>query len=232
MKWSTGPCKNVLLFFNQNQKKSTIRPSNLIYRDWISTKSMRWVFYNQHINKVIPISLSCAGLKTQIPMHSNSIGCPKIFPLSAPVLYLSHLTRISSLSAKNERKTLIYKQLKISRYNQHFFAIFRPNLLNWPLTSDLFNAVWPHWRVNVSACPCRKCSRWLPTGKTSRSSLLNRPSWPHDDPIHRGIELNWTAATATATSTPGIRINTICFPMSFVVFTNTTVDTAATIIQL
>ena len=26
--------------------------------------------------------------KKQIPMHSNSIGCPKIFPLSAPVFVL------------------------------------------------------------------------------------------------------------------------------------------------
>ena len=41
--------------------------------------------------------------------------------LFAPVLYwLSHLTCISSLKAKNERKTLIYTQLKISRYSQHF----------------------------------------------------------------------------------------------------------------
>ena len=46
--------------------------------------------------------------------------------LSAPVLYwLSHLTCISSLKAKNERETFIFTQLKISRYNPHFFAIFR-----------------------------------------------------------------------------------------------------------
>ena len=79
-------------------------------------------------------------------MHSSSLGCPKIFPLSAPVLYwLSHLTCISSLKAKNERKTFIFTQLKISRYNQHFFAIFRTILRNWPptYTSDLFTTVWP-----------------------------------------------------------------------------------------
>ena len=36
-------------------------------------------------------------------MHSNSIGCPKLFPPSAPVLYwLSHLTCISSLKAKKK----------------------------------------------------------------------------------------------------------------------------------
>ena len=58
-------------------------------------------------------------------MHTNSIGCPKIFSLSAPVLYwLLHLTCISSTKTKNERKTFIFTQIKISRYNPHFFAIF------------------------------------------------------------------------------------------------------------
>ena len=84
---------------------------------------------SKHPPKIL-ISLSCAGLKTHINMHSNSLGCPKIFLLSAPVLYwLPHLTCISSLKAKNERKTLIYTQLKISRYTQHFFAIFRRILI-------------------------------------------------------------------------------------------------------
>ena len=31
-----------------------IRLSNLVYGSWISTKSMRWVFYIQQINKVTP----------------------------------------------------------------------------------------------------------------------------------------------------------------------------------
>ena len=39
----------------------------------------------------------------KIVLKPNSIGCPKIFPLSTPVLYwLSHLTCISSLKAKND----------------------------------------------------------------------------------------------------------------------------------
>ena len=61
-------------------------------------------------------------------MYSNSLGCSKIFPLSAPVLYwLSHLTCISSLKAKTERKTLIYTQLKkTSRYNRHLETHLRP----------------------------------------------------------------------------------------------------------
>ena len=50
-----------------------------------------------------------------MPMYSNSIGRSKIFPPSAPDLHwLSHLTCISSLKVKNERKTLIFTQLKIS----------------------------------------------------------------------------------------------------------------------
>ena len=32
----------------------------------------------EQINKRAPISHSCAGLKTQIPIHSNSMSCPKI----------------------------------------------------------------------------------------------------------------------------------------------------------
>ena len=52
------------------------------------------------------ISLSCVGLKTQIPMHTNSISCPKIFSLSAPVFLLviasdMHLEHESEKRAKN-----------------------------------------------------------------------------------------------------------------------------------
>ena len=67
-------------------------------------------------------------------MHSNSIGCPKMCSLSAPVLYwLSHRTCISSLKAKNERKTLIFTQLEISRYKQHFFSLFLDEFLETDL---------------------------------------------------------------------------------------------------
>ena len=63
-------------------------------------------------------------------MHSNSIGCPKIAPPSAPVLYwLSHLTCISSLKVKKERKTFVITQLEISRSKQHLFTIFRRILI-------------------------------------------------------------------------------------------------------
>ena len=81
-------------------------------------------------------------------MHTNSIGCPKIFSLSASVLYwLSHLTCISSLKAKNEQKMLIYTQLKISRYNKNFFAIFRRILINWPPTYLLQSDLFTHFHI-------------------------------------------------------------------------------------
>ena len=64
-------------------------------------------------------------------MHSNSFGCPKMFVPFAPVLYwLLHLTCISSLKEKNERKMLIFTQLKIFRYKKHFPAILDKFLEN------------------------------------------------------------------------------------------------------
>ena len=72
-------------------------------------------------------------------MHSNSLGCPKILPLSASVLYwLSHLTCISSLKAKNERKTFIFTQLKISRYSQPF-SLFLDEFLETDLRPVYFS---------------------------------------------------------------------------------------------
>ena len=54
------------------------------------------------------------------------------------------LTCILSLKAKNVRKTFIFTQLKISRYNQNFFAIFG-RILNLPPTYLLcIRPVVPH----------------------------------------------------------------------------------------
>ena len=51
------------------------------------------------------ISLSCAGFKTQIPMHSNSLGCPKYFLVcSSFALVIAsdmHLESESEKRAKN-----------------------------------------------------------------------------------------------------------------------------------
>ena len=127
MIWSTDPSKNVFKK-TRTHKMSMIRPSNRIYCGWQWGK----YFYNQRINKVTPhftFMRRAQNADTHaLKQHRLS---PKYFPPSAPVLYwLSHLTCISSLKAKDERKTLIYTQLKIFRYKQHLFAILR----NWPPT--------------------------------------------------------------------------------------------------
>ena len=46
-----------------------------------------------------------------------------------------------------ERRTLIYTQLKISRYNQHFFAIFRRILRNWPQTYLQYSDLLTHFHI-------------------------------------------------------------------------------------
>ena len=56
---------------------------------------------------------------------------------SDPVLYY----RIWHASRAWKRKTLIFTQLKISRYNQHFFAVLDDFF--YKLASDLFTVVWP-----------------------------------------------------------------------------------------
>ena len=65
------------------------------------------------------------GSKRWHQCTQNSIGSPKIIPLPAPVLYwLLHLTCILSLKAKNERKTLIFTQLKYYPDISKIFPLF------------------------------------------------------------------------------------------------------------
>ena len=78
------------------------------------------------------------GSKHKYPCTLNSIGCPKIFPQSAPVLYwLSHLTCISSLKAKN----VDFHTAKNIQIQATLFLYFQTN--SYKLTSDLFVVVWP-----------------------------------------------------------------------------------------
>ena len=71
------------------------------------------------------------GSKRRYPCTQTAKAVPKYFPcLLQFCTGYRNLTCISSLKAKNERKTLIYSQLKISRYNRYFFAIFRRILRN------------------------------------------------------------------------------------------------------
>ena len=114
--------------------------------------------------------------QTQIPMYSNSIGCPKIFPPSAPVLYwLSHLTCISSLKAKNERKTLIFTQLEISRYKQHFFSLFLDEFLETdlrPIYCSLTREDSRDWKDLRLGAVAGCSSRLWCSGNTSTSCSL------------------------------------------------------------
>ena len=77
---------------------------------------MRLVFYNQQINKVTPISFSCTGLKTQIPMHSNSIGCPKIFP---PVCSSFALVNASDMHLEPESENEPESEKRVKNVDFH-----------------------------------------------------------------------------------------------------------------
>ena len=77
-------------------------------------------------------------------MHSTSIGCPKIFPLSASVFALviasdMHLESESEKRAKNERKTMIFTQQKeIYPDTANTFSLFLNDFfIFYKMTSDL-----------------------------------------------------------------------------------------------
>ena len=81
------------------------------------------------------------GSKRRYPCTQTASANPKYFPCRLQFCTGYRIWHcISSMKAKNERKTFIFTQLKISRYNPHF-AIFRTN--SYKLTSDLFTVVWP-----------------------------------------------------------------------------------------
>ena len=77
--------------------------------------------------------------KRRYPCTQTASAVPKYFPC---LLQFCTGYRICHASRAWKRKTFIFTQLKISRYNPHFFAIFRLILINWPptylLSSDLY----------------------------------------------------------------------------------------------
>ena len=105
MIWSTDRYKKYF-------KKSTITTTK--FHDKVVQSSILWLNLNK-TDKYLTIdrktrepliSHSCTGLKTQIPMHSNSIGCPKILSpvCSSFVLVIAsdrHLEHESEKRAKN-----------------------------------------------------------------------------------------------------------------------------------
>ena len=91
MTWSTDRSKNVSKIPTKIQDNTV--QSNIL---WLNLNKINAeVFYNQEINNKVTLHFMFMrwAKNTDLPMHSNSISCPKIFPLSAQVLYrLSHLT--------------------------------------------------------------------------------------------------------------------------------------------
>ena len=119
-------------------KKSTIRPSNLVHCGWISTESMRLVFYNQHINKVTPHfsfmrraqNADTHALKQLRQSQNISPVCSSFVLVTASHM---HLESESEKRAKNvdwHTTKNIQIQPTLFRYS-------------YKLTSDLFIVVWP-----------------------------------------------------------------------------------------
>ena len=83
--YNYNPCKwccqkSPLKMFLKTKTKNP-RQGRPVWYTVAEFQQNRWeVFYYQQINKWSLISHACTGLKTQIPMHPNSIGCPKIVP--------------------------------------------------------------------------------------------------------------------------------------------------------
>ena len=123
MIWSTDPSKNVSKIqkiFHDKAVQSIILWLNLNKIGGIS------ILQSTHKQGNPSFHFHTPGSKRRYQCTQTASAVPKYFPCLLQFLYwLSHPTCISSLKPKNERETLIYTQLKISRDNQHFFAIFR-----------------------------------------------------------------------------------------------------------
>ena len=80
------------------------------------------------------------GSKRRYPCTQTASVVQKYFPCQ---LQFCTGCRIWHASRAWKRKTFIFTQLKISRYNPHFFAIFRR--IPYKMISELFTVVWPVW---------------------------------------------------------------------------------------
>ena len=88
---------------------------------------MRYVFHNQQINRVTPhFTFMCWAQNADTHVLKQHRLSQNISPVCSNfVLLIASDMQLEPESEKNERKTLIFTQLKISRYNQHFFTISR-----------------------------------------------------------------------------------------------------------
>ena len=92
---------------------------------------MRQVFYNQQINKVTPYFTFMRRAQNAdthaLKQHRLSLTISLVY--SNFVLVIASDMHMEPESEKRARN-VIFTQLKISRYKQHFFAIFRRILIN------------------------------------------------------------------------------------------------------
>ena len=102
------------------------------------------------------------GSERRYPCTQTASAVPKYFPC---VLQFCTGYRIWHAPRAWNRKTVIFTPLQLSRYTQHFFAIFRR--ISFKMTSDLFTVVWAQQQkpesptVNLTRhdfCCCVPCS--------------------------------------------------------------------------
>ena len=139
---SPPPPKKKKKFQNTHKHNSAVRPFNLICCGWILKKIDEISIYNQQVNKVTP---HFTFMRRAQNADIHWIGCPKILPPSAPVLYwLSHVTCISSLEAKN----VAFHTAKNVQIQYKLFSLF----LNESFEHDLWHVHWSLTCLQCSLC--------------------------------------------------------------------------------
>ena len=98
------------------------------------------VFYNQQINKGTSHFTILRRAQKQIPMHSNSIGYPKILP---PVCFSFVLVILSDMHLEPESekraKNIDFHTAKSVQIRATLVRYFKTN--SYSMTSDLFTVV-------------------------------------------------------------------------------------------
>ena len=114
--------------------------------------------------------------QTQIPCTQTASAVPKYFPCLLQfctgyrIWHASRAWKQKKEKKRKERKTFIFMQLKLSRCNPHFFAIFRRILRNWGL-----------WYAQLVTGSCASKSTRLTASRfsdknASRQYLVHRDS--------------------------------------------------------
>ena len=109
-----------------NNKKATIRPSNLIYCDWILTKSIS-ILQPTHKQGNPSFHFHAPGSERRYPCTQTASAVPKYVPCLLQFCTSHRIWHAPRISKRKRSKTLIFTELEI--YNQHFFAIFGRVLL-------------------------------------------------------------------------------------------------------